>query len=224
MAWLRTVALSHNRIRLALHQLSERPGRPLLVLHGLGERTPPDVPAEATAWPGPVWGLDFTGHGRSTVPRGGGYTCEVLMADTDLALAHLGQASLYGRGLGGYVALLAAGARPDGVRGVVIADGPGLAGGDSSPSTVVIATVDPDGAGSAPPDPLALRELSLDVRPPDYALGFAREAVDQSGLEAPLVVSASDRPPWLAAVLERYGIEVRPVEAALAHLAALPSR
>jgi pimeloyl-ACP methyl ester carboxylesterase len=222
MAGVRTVPLSHNKVRLALHQLSDHPGRPLLLLHGLGEHTPLEVPAEAAAWPGPVWGLDFTGHGRSTIPRGGGYTCELLMADTDVALAHLGEATLYGRGLGGYVALLAAGARPGGVRGVVIADGPGLAGGDSRPSTVVITTVERDEADSAPPDPFALRELSRDVRPPDYAASFAREAVEQSGLEAPLVVSATERPPWLAAVVERYGTEVRPVEAALARLAASP--
>ena len=69
-------------------------------------------PTTSTRWPGPVWALDFTGHGASTVPRGGGYTAEVLMADADAALAHLGPATVLGRGLGAYVALLLAGARP----------------------------------------------------------------------------------------------------------------
>ena len=48
----------------------------------------------------PVWALDFTGHGASSMPVGGGYFCELLMADVDAALAHLGPTTLYGRGLG----------------------------------------------------------------------------------------------------------------------------
>ena len=36
-------------------------------------------------WPGPVYGLDFTGHGASTVPVGGGYSAEMLLADADTA-------------------------------------------------------------------------------------------------------------------------------------------
>ena len=49
--------------------------------------------------------------------------------------AHLGPATLHGRGLGAYVALLTAGARPDLVRGAVLDDGPGLAGGGAEPTT-----------------------------------------------------------------------------------------
>ncbi len=44
-----------------------------------------------TAGPGPIFALDFTGHGASTVPSGGGYTAEMLMADVDAALAELGR-------------------------------------------------------------------------------------------------------------------------------------
>lgn len=219
MAWAQTVLLSHNKVRLALHQLRAREGLALLLLHGLGERTPVDVPAEAAGWPGPVWGLDFTGHGGSTIPRGGGYTCELLMADVDVALAHLGEATLYGRGLGGYVGVLVAGARPGAVRGLVIGDGPGLAGGGPRPSTVAIITVDPDDAASAPPDPFALQELSRDVRPADYVTGFIREAVEQSGLDVAVAVSALARPPWLAAVADEDGVEVLPVAEALARFA-----
>ena len=72
--------------------------------------------------------LDFTGHGASTMPIGGGYTAEILMADVDAALDHLDEATVVGRGLGAYVALLISGARADRVRGVVLADGPGLSG------------------------------------------------------------------------------------------------
>ena len=33
--------------------------------------------------------LDFTGHGLSTIPPGGGYNAEILLADADIALAAL---------------------------------------------------------------------------------------------------------------------------------------
>ena len=69
----RTVRLIHNRVSLALHHLREGDGRPLLILHGLGERAPAAVPAWASAWTGPVAALDFTGHGDSTVPRSGSF-------------------------------------------------------------------------------------------------------------------------------------------------------
>ena len=102
----------HLRINLAVHEMQQGDGHPLLLLHGLGERTPARVPGYAASWPGPVWGLDFTGHGDSDVPSGGGYTCEVLMADADAALAEIGPATLLGRGLGAYVALLIAARGP----------------------------------------------------------------------------------------------------------------
>ena len=56
------------------------------------------------------------------------------MGDADVALAHLGAATVLGRGLGAYVALLIAGARPHLVRGAVLCDGPGLAGGGIGPT------------------------------------------------------------------------------------------
>ena len=98
----------------------------LLLLHGLGESSPVGAARTwAAHWPGPVAALDFTGHGHSTVPAGGGYTAEILLADADVALAELGAATLVGRGLGAYVALMLAGARPQQVRGAVLCDGPG---------------------------------------------------------------------------------------------------
>jgi pimeloyl-ACP methyl ester carboxylesterase len=215
------VVLPHAKVDLALHELRGGAGRPLLVLHGLGEQTGPEAPAEANGWPGPVFGLDFTGHGRSTVPAGGGYTCEVLLADADVALAHLGGATLYGRGLGAYVALLLAGARPASVLGTVLADGPGLAGGGDQPRAVV-ATVPPGEVG--PPDPYALVELASDVRPVAYALAFARAAVRASGLDRPLsvAVDAGGRPPWLAAVAGEQGVATEPATVALARFARSP--
>lgn len=198
------VVVRHNRIDLALHRLRDGTGRPLLVLHGLGERSPAAVPPHLAGWPGPVWGLDFTGHGASTVPVGGGYHCEMLMGDADAALAHLGPATVYGRGLGAYVALLIAGARPDLVRGAILDDGPGLAGGGAEPGTpyVLGAAL----AGGVAPDPYALAELSQDVRPSDYAAVFARQATTLSGLDCALAVCARVRPPWLAAVAGEPGV------------------
>jgi pimeloyl-ACP methyl ester carboxylesterase len=213
-----TVQLRHGKSELALHRLSDGHGHPLLLLHGLGERTPPQVPQHVD-WPGPVWGLDFTGHGDSTIPEGGGYTAEILMADTDAALAHLGAATILGRGLGAYVALLIAGARPERVRGAALTDGPGLAGGGPSPGSPT--AVVPDGNDPGPPDPLALYELARDVRPPDYATAFARQALQFSKLDPPLVVAAVVRPDWLRAVAGEPGVAELRVGPAL-RLYALP--
>ena len=210
---MRTVV--HGRITLAVHELRAGEGRPLLLLHGLGERTPAATPAHlAGLWMGPVLGLDFTGHGESTVPTGGGYYCEILMGDVDAAIEAVGPVTILGRGLGAYVGLLAAGARPTDVRGAVLADGPGLFGGSAGPSSPVVVTVDP--SVPAPPDPYALVELARDVRPPDYATSFARQATHLSGLTTPLSVTAIGRPEWLAAVADEPGVQVCTLEEALA--------
>jgi len=196
--------LTHGRVSLALHRLKESgAARPLLVLHGLGLRSPTTLPAELGAWPGPVCALDFTGHGDSTVPNGGGYTPELLMGDVDAAIQELGDATLLGRGLGAYVALLAAGARADAVRGAILCDGPGMNGGGSTPGTPQIVRIDPTDV--APPDPFALAELSRDIRPPDYAVDFARLAMEFSGISNPLAICAKARPDWLAAAAEEMG-------------------
>lgn len=207
------VSLIHNKVTLALHQLRAGSGRPLLHLHGLGERTPPSVPTALERWRGPIWGLDFTGHGASTVPKGGGYTVELLMGDADAALGHLGEATVFGRGLGAYVGLLIAGARPEKVKGAILFDGPGIAGGGPSPGTANIVRVDP--AAPVPPDPFALAELSQDVRPADYAASFARITVQASSVDPPLVVSAFSRPPWLDAVAGEFGVATMTLGAAL---------
>ena len=213
-----TRVLHHYKVDLALHQLRDHgDAHPLLLLHGLGERTPDRLPGPVSAWPGPVWGLDFAGHGGSTIPRGGGYTAELLMGDADAAVAALGPLTVCGRGIGAYVALLIAGARPNEVRGAVLADGSGLAGGGTSPGSPVVITP-AEGSGRTP-DPLALLELSRDVRPPDYALTYLRLAMQRSELEAPVAVSAVVRPPWLAAVADEPGVIECSVPEALARFA-----
>ncbi|MBV9933642.1 MAG: alpha/beta hydrolase, partial [Actinobacteria bacterium] len=45
--------LRHGKVDLALHELRAGTGRPLLLLHGLGERSPEKVPADVEAWNGP---------------------------------------------------------------------------------------------------------------------------------------------------------------------------
>lgn len=213
--------IQHGRVELALHALHDGAGRPLLLLHGLGERTPDSLPAAYAGWPGPVHGLDFTGHGASTVPKGGGYTAEVLMADVDAALGALDQpATLVGRGLGAYVALLTAGGRPSGVAGLILLDGPGLGGGGPAPGSPSMVYVDPDAV--VPPDPFALAELTRDPRPPDYASAFARLAIQASQLADPISVCAIGRPPWLQAVVDEPGVRVTRLGDALAAYAAAP--
>ena len=175
--------LTHNRVELALHTLRAGTGRPLLLLHGLGERSPDAVPDAVADWNGPITALDFTGHGASTMPIGGGYTAEILMADADAVLQHLGEATIVGRGLG--------------------ADGPGLSGGPSSPVSQPVFSLEPV---EASPDPYALAELGRDLRPPDYATAFSRLAVQGSDLEQPITVVARFRPAWVRAVVGEPGV------------------
>lgn len=208
--------LRHNQVDLAVWQLRPGTGRPLLLLHGLGEATTTRPAHDLAAWPGPIHGLDFTGHGRSSIPRGGGYYCEILMGDVDAAIAELGPVTVLGRGLGGYVALLIAGARPSMVRGAIIADGPGLTGGGATPTSLDL-TRPP--VSTRTPDAAAFADLSADVRPPDYARTFAWQANALSGLDVALAVAARSRPPWLAAVAEQPGVIESDVTAALQRFA-----
>lgn len=217
--------LTHAKVRLALHTLRPEAdvdggsgGHPLLLLHPLAMGSPAALPVDVVdAWPHAVHALDFTGHGSSTVPEGGGYTAETLMADVDIALAHVGRATLCGAGLGAYVALLIAGARPQLVRGAILRDGPGLTGGSPTPTSTVIRPPDP--GATRTPDPFALAELSQDVRPPDYATAYVRQATHLSGLEHPITVCAVSRPDWLAAVVDEPGVRCADLAAALRHYA-----
>ena len=222
-----TEIVVHGKIELALHHLrpasdtftngigTNRTGtngtgtRPLLLLHGLGESSPTDVPWYVATWPGPIAALDFTGHGDSSVSRGGGYTAEILLADADAALGALTDGdperaiTVLGRGLGAYIALLLAGARPTQVHGAILADGPGLAGGPTGPTSQSFFSLPTDGSS---PDPYALVELGRDLRPPDYAASFVRLALAGSELDEPIAVTTVVRPDWLDAVAREHGV------------------
>ena len=207
VVWLR-----HNKVDLALHLLrtvDDPATRPLLMLHALGDSSPSTVPEWVAGWPGTIAALDFTGHGRSTVPRSGGYSPEILMADADHALAHLTggdperSITILGAGLGAYVALQLAGARAPQVHGAILTDGPGLAGGPTGPSSQSFFALPPS---SGSPDPYALVELGRDLRPADYAQSFVRLATQGSGLATPITVASIFRPKWLEAVAHEPGV------------------
>ena len=214
--------LRHGKVELALHHLRDAiapGGRPLLILHGLGEAAPRSAPRWADNWPGSVAALDFTGHGASTIPRGGGYTAELLLGDADAALNSLTEGdssrsiSVVGRGLGAYVALQIAGARAAQVHGAILVDGPGLAGGPTGPTSQSFFSL-PTGAST--PDPYALVELGRDLRPPDYATLFVRLALAGSELEEPIAVASVFRPEWLEAVAREHGVMQSTLAEALA--------
>jgi len=219
----RVARLLHNRVELALHHLRETgDGRSLLILHGLGETAPREVPPWAESWSGPVAALDFTGHGESTIPRGGGYTAELLLGDADAALEALtadepdGTITVVGRGLGAYIALQLAGSRASAIHGSVLLDGPGLAGGPTGPTSQSFFSLATDGSA---PDPYALVELGRDLRPPDYATSFVRLAVAGSTLDEPIAVCCIFRPEWLEAVVHEQGVDELSIAEALERFA-----
>ena len=204
--------LRHGKVELALHHLRDATvagGRPLLILHGLGEASPHSTPRWADTWPGPVSALDFTGHGLSTLPRGGGYTAELLLGDADAALNSLTEGdpsrsiTVVGRGLGAYVALQLAGGRAAQVHGAILVDGPGLAGGPTGPTSQSFFSLP---TTDTTPDPYALVELGRDLRPPDYATLFVRLALAGSDLDEPIAVASVFRPEWLDAVAREHGV------------------
>ena len=67
----------------------------------------------------------------------------------------------------------------------MLADGPGLAGGATFPTSQSFFPMPP---AERPPDPYALVELSRDLRPPDYAAAFVRLALAGSRLDEPITV------------------------------------
>jgi pimeloyl-ACP methyl ester carboxylesterase len=189
--------LRHARVELELHELSQRDGPSLLLLHALGGSSA-DWAEAAALWPGRVSALDFSGHGRSQWVHGGVYLPEQLAGDADAALAHLDGAAIAGAGFGAYVALLLAGARPAQVRAALLMPGRGLGGGGPEPNfdRPLLAPLTPAAHVELPPgcDPL-LCALEADPRPPAYALRFAARA-----RRLLLLDDGTPRPAWWEAV------------------------
>jgi pimeloyl-ACP methyl ester carboxylesterase len=195
-------SLTHGEVTLALHELCAPTGRAvstsdsdagirLLLVHELASSTRGwgTLPAAATArFPGGVYGLDLAGHGESEWRRGGAYTPELFAADVAIALEELGPSVVAGAGLGAYVAVLIAGARPDLVSAALLLPGRGLAGGGAipdfargpAPSEDVARLLREAGAGAesgsgAQPPAFDLLVASClgDIRPVDYACSLA---------------------------------------------------
>ena len=194
----------HARVHLTLHELTAKPGVPLLLLHELygNGKAWGDV---ANDWPGSVYALDFCGHGDSQWVSGGSYTPELLVADADTALQQLGgNVALAGSGIGAYVALLLAGARSNAVSAAVLLPGAGLEGGGAVPDFErrrpdfweSISRRDGDF------DPM-VRLLNVDIRPVDYAQQFATAARALF-----LVEDGTARPPWWEAVRSHGKVEL----------------
>jgi pimeloyl-ACP methyl ester carboxylesterase len=206
--------LKHGHIWLELHELQAGDGLPLLLLHALAGssadwKTPP-------RWPGPVYALDFCGHGASDWLAGGSYYPEMLAADADTALAHLGRAAVAGAGLGAYIALMLAGARPAQVPAVLLLPGAGLEGAGSVPEFEApfpnVSDIAKRPTGQSDPF-IALLEYF--VRPEVYA-----EALAEAANRIVLIDNGDATPPWWQAVRGRGNARVMADEReAFEHLA-----
>jgi pimeloyl-ACP methyl ester carboxylesterase len=183
--------LAHGRVGVELHELSagqgdaDRDAPPLLLLHELGASAAawPDL---GGVWPGAIHALDFAGHGKSDPLRGGGYYPEHFLADADLALAALDErAVVAGAGVGAFVALLLAGARPTRVPAALLLQGRGLIGGGGAPTFAATEIVGLDEQHALWKRDAKLYEPGTDwqvarcehfIRPADYVAEFARAA------------------------------------------------
>jgi pimeloyl-ACP methyl ester carboxylesterase len=159
--------------------------------------------------------LDFTGHGDSSLPAGGGYTCEALMSDADAVIAEVGPVTVLGYGLGAYVGLLLYGSRPREIRGLVIADGPGFDGGGGRPTSPKLLHVPSNEAANCTPDPWALVELASDTRPPDYAAEHVRQVATLGNMDEAIAVVSIGRPEWLEAAMKSTVVFESDIAAAL---------
>lgn len=179
--------LKHGRVSLRLHELSAARASgqsPLLLLHELGSSAAA-WSDEWRSWQGPVYALDFSGHGESDHAIGRSYYPEFFVMDADLALEAIGdEAHLAGAGIGAYVAMLLAGSRPDRIPAALLLPGRGLASGGEAPdfdrgqSGVSSWQARLDAAAREFPnatDPF-VATCEGDLRPLDYVSDFAKGA------------------------------------------------
>ena len=186
---------------ISLERLQSGSGCSLLLLHELygscGDWSATGRFDPCRHWTGPVFALDFAGHGASDWLSGGWYSPEGCVADADLALAEIGSVAIAGAGLGAYVGLLLSGARPKEVLGTLLLPGMGLEGAGAEPKRDDYRDA---WGGSLPTDlppevdPMTCC-LARDLRPVDYARPFAEAS---AGLL--LHQSSSPPPPWWEAL------------------------
>ena len=204
--------ITHGRVTLELHELARREGPTVLLLHALYGSSD-DWGETPAAWPGRVYALDFAGHGKSDWVAGGVYYPENLAADIDAALQHIGGAAIAGAGLGAYLGLLVAGARPDLVSAALLLPGAGLDGGGAVPDfDAPFPDLDHPAPAASGADPL-VRLLEVYVRPVEYAAPFA-----QAARRLLLVEDGSPRPPWWEAVRRSPAAEAAPSDLRVALL------
>ncbi len=198
--------VKNGRGEIALHERTAGEGTPLLLLHALYGSSA-DWPDAVDDWPGPVFALDFSGHGGSSRLRGGCYSYERFLSDTDLALRAIGgTAVLAGAGLGAWHGMMIAAARAESVPGCLLLPGEGLAAGGPEPDLEDFRPIVPSpervAAFEGDADPYVMM-AERDPRPLWWAEPFiagVRRLV--------LVEEGGPRPPWW--------------EAARAHAEAVP--
>ena len=196
--------LVNGRTSLHLSHLRDGTGTPLLLLHELFSSAD-RWSAQEILWDGPIWALDFAGHGSSAWRTGGAYYPELFATDVDTALEELGSVCLAGVGLGAYVALLIAGGRADKIPGALLLPGAGLTGGGDEPGSEPDATkldqlqqahANTDTRDEVATDPRVILAQD-DIRPTDYARSFGSRS--QTLL---LAEDGQPRPGWWEALRE----------------------
>jgi pimeloyl-ACP methyl ester carboxylesterase len=128
---------------VALHGVQNAAaGTPLVLLHGVGRRWQDwlGVRPALEAW-GPVWALDFRGHGWSRRAPDGAYRVADHVADVVRWLDEMAShapVAIVGHSLGGMVAAGAAAARPGRVAAVVLEDPPFATMGENISKTAYL--------------------------------------------------------------------------------------
>lgn len=136
--------LTHGRTEIELHLKKKGQGTAVLLLHELGGSHADFNGVAFDGWPGPVYALDFAGHGASGHVAGNGYYPEYFLADADIAMSAAAVEAktktksevefvVVGAGIGGYVALMLAAARSERVAAALVLPGRGLGGGGLVP-------------------------------------------------------------------------------------------
>ena len=193
-----------HHARAARAARERRRGPALLHLHGSACVRRTTCRSTSSRGPVAIYALDFTGHGDSTSPKGGGYTPELLMGDVDAAINHIGDVRRSSDAASARTSRCSR--RPRATTRCAArscATGPACRVGARPPGRRPSSRVDP--SAPVPPDPFALAELSKDVRPPDYAVDFVRLVLAHTQTPNPIAVCAKARPEWLTAVLDELG-------------------